>query len=104
MLKHVMGWLLSEIRLEGADIRKACLEGVPTAPGWSSEDLGGVGGVQQVRNLVLGGLERMQTIRLFFFLLQKKGRSQATEPRTGVRSQRWPPSNLNFVLYPQAAD
>lgn len=59
LLKHVMGWLLSEIRLEGADIRKACLEGAPTAPGWSSEDLGGVGGVQQVRNLVLGGLERM---------------------------------------------
>lgn len=59
LLKHVMGWLQSEIKLEGADIRKACLQGVPMAPGWSAEDLGGVDGVQQVRDLVLGGLERM---------------------------------------------
>lgn len=32
LLKHIMGVLQSEIKLEGADIRKACLQVVPTAP------------------------------------------------------------------------
>lgn len=46
-----MGLLQLEIKLEGADMRKAGLQAVTTAPGWSSEDLGRAGGVKASQGL-----------------------------------------------------